>query len=154
MGSGLAAGIGSALFCSDASRFPGAGGTSAPGPSPARLPARCGAGAGHLPFILVSTLRCLWPLPRTCWVGCLDLALHLTIVSFFVCKELRLLKEPLMSHPLSPPRDEQGVSDGAGLHCLPSAILETSWKEWCHPPCQKRNMVGGVLHSFSCEPSV
>lgn len=38
MGSGLAAGSGSALFCSDASRFPGAGGTSAPGSSPAHLP--------------------------------------------------------------------------------------------------------------------
>lgn len=62
MGSGLAAGSGSALFCSDASRFPGAGGTSAPGSSPARLPPRHGAGAGHLPFTLASTLcRRLWP---------------------------------------------------------------------------------------------
>ena len=38
-----------------------------------------------------------------------------------------------MSRPLFPPRDEQGVSKRAGLHCLSSAILETSWKEWYHP---------------------
>lgn len=38
MGSGLAAGSGSALFCSDASRFPGASGTSVPGSSPAASP--------------------------------------------------------------------------------------------------------------------
>lgn len=38
MGSGLAAGSGSALFCSDASRFPGASGTSVPDSSPAASP--------------------------------------------------------------------------------------------------------------------
>ena len=57
-----------------------------------------------------------------------------------------------MSRPLSPPRDEQGVSKGAGLHCLSTAILESGGK--CGAILPSKEEHGGGLHSLSCEPSV